>query len=182
MCDQKIFSSHNINILLSSKQVLNENKDKHQPHERRLFSLISTQLSKLTKWEMYGRQKNSYGSLVSGRVNTKLTIYYKCILTEFEDIRSVLLDSVLVNFNWMCRASKDRRNEKLKGQLEKGRFPLLMSGTSLCLVPNTRCHFARIKTKKPQLQNINTWKPGRFSRASDLTSISYLERVRSRHC
>ena len=35
---------------------------------------------------MYGRQKNSYGSLVSGRVNTKLTIYYKCILTGFEDI------------------------------------------------------------------------------------------------
>ena len=35
---------------------------------------------------MYGRQKNSYGSLVSGRVNTKLTIYYKCILTEFEAI------------------------------------------------------------------------------------------------
>ena len=37
---------------------------------------------------MYGRQKNSYGSLVSRRVNTKLTIhvYYKCILTEFEDI------------------------------------------------------------------------------------------------
>ena len=35
---------------------------------------------------MYGRQKNSYGSLVSGRVNTKLTIYYKCILTEFEGV------------------------------------------------------------------------------------------------
>ena len=35
---------------------------------------------------MYGRQKNFYGSLVSGRVNTKLTIYNKCILTEFEDI------------------------------------------------------------------------------------------------
>ena len=35
---------------------------------------------------MYGRQINSHGSLVSGRVNTKLTIYYKCILTEFEDI------------------------------------------------------------------------------------------------
>ena len=35
---------------------------------------------------MYGRKKNSYGSLVSRRVNTKLTIYYKRILTEFEDI------------------------------------------------------------------------------------------------
>ena len=35
---------------------------------------------------MYGRQINSHGSLVSGRVNTKLTIYYKCILTEAEDI------------------------------------------------------------------------------------------------
>ena len=48
-------------------------------------SLINTNLSKLTKWEMYGRQKNSYGSLVSGRINTKITIY-KCIPTEFEDI------------------------------------------------------------------------------------------------
>ena len=35
---------------------------------------------------MYSRQKNSYGSLESGRVNTKITIYYKSILTEFEDI------------------------------------------------------------------------------------------------
>ena len=86
MCDQKIFSPHNINILLSSKQVLNKNREKYQPHERRLFGLINTKLSKQTKWEMYGRQKNSYGSLVSGRVNTKLTIYHKCILTEFEDI------------------------------------------------------------------------------------------------
>ena len=56
----------------------------------------------------------------------------------------------------------------------------LMSGTSLCLVPNTRCHFARKKkTKKTQLQNINIWKPGRFLRTSDLTSISYRECVRS---
>ena len=86
MCDQKIFSPHNINILLSSKQVLNENKDKYQLHKRRLFGLINTKLSKLTKSEMYGRQKNSYGSLVNGRVNTKLTIYYKCILTEFEGV------------------------------------------------------------------------------------------------
>ena len=60
---------------------------------------------------------------------------------------SVLLDSVLVNFNWMCWGSKERRNEKLKGQLEKGRLPLLMSRSSLCLIPNTRCHFAR--KKKP---------------------------------
>ena len=60
----------------------------------------------------------------------------------------VLLDSVLVNFNWMCWASKERRNEKLKDQLENGRLTLLMSRTSLCLVPNTRCHFARKKKKK----------------------------------
>ena len=95
---------------------------------------------------------------------------------------SVLLDSVLVNFNWMCWASKERRNEKLKGQLEKGRLPLLMSRTSLCLVPNTQCHFARIKTKKTQLRNINIWKPGRFLRGSDLTSIGYCESVCSCHC
>ena len=75
---------------------------------------------------------------------------------------SVLPDAVLVNFNWMCWASKERRKEKLKGQLEKGRLPLLMSRTSLCLFPNTRCHFVRKKTKKTQLRNINIWKPGRF--------------------
>ena len=32
MYDQQVFSSHNINILLSTEQVLNENKDKCQPH------------------------------------------------------------------------------------------------------------------------------------------------------
>ena len=47
-----------------------------------------------------------------------------------------------------CWASKERRNEKLKGQLEKVRLPLSMARTSLYLVPNTRCHFARKKTKK----------------------------------
>ena len=38
---------------------------------------------------MYGRQKNSYGNHGSERstdINTKLITYYKCILTEFEDI------------------------------------------------------------------------------------------------
>ena len=40
MCDQKIFSPQNINILLSSKQVLNEDKDKYQPHERRLTGFV----------------------------------------------------------------------------------------------------------------------------------------------
>ena len=105
---------------------------------------------------MYGGQKNSYKSLVSGRINTKLTIY---INAYWQDLKtSTLLDAVLVNFNWMCWASwasKERRNGKLKGQLEKGRLPLLMSRTSLCLVPNTQCHFTRKKTKKTQLQNIN---------------------------
>ena len=145
MCDQKIFSPHNSNILLSSKQVLNEKKDKYQPHERRLFDLINTKLSKLTNWEMYGRKKNSYRSLVSGRVNTKLTIYHKCILTEFEDIcTSGFRSREIFQLNALC---KERRQGKLKGQLEKGRLPLLMSSTSLCLVPNTRCHFARKKKR-----------------------------------
>ena len=102
------------------------------------------------------------------------SLLYSITNAYWQDLKtSVLLDAVLVNFNWMCWAGKERRNEKLKGQLEKGRLPLLMSRTSLCLVPNTRCHFARKKTKKTQLQNINIWKPGRFLRASDLTSISY---------
>ena len=30
MCDQQVFPPHIIDILLSSKQVLNENKDKYQ--------------------------------------------------------------------------------------------------------------------------------------------------------
>ena len=34
---------------------------------------------------MYGRQKNLYCNLRSKRVNTKRAIYYKRILTEFED-------------------------------------------------------------------------------------------------
>ena len=40
-------------------------------------------------YQMYRRQKNSYGILgVKGStdINTKLITYYKCILTEFEDI------------------------------------------------------------------------------------------------
>ena len=112
----------------------------------------------------------SYGSLVSGRVNTKLTIYHKCILTEFEDICASGFRSRDLQLNALC---KERRNGKLKGQLEKDRLPLLMSRTSLCLVPNTRCHFARIKTKKRNYK---------FLRASELTSISYRECVRSSHC
>ena len=35
---------------------------------------------------MYGRLENSNGNLVGERVNIKLTIYYECTLTEFEDI------------------------------------------------------------------------------------------------
>ena len=107
MCDQKLFSPHNINILLSSKQVLNmswtrTNTNHIYMHERRLF-VINTKLSKLTKWEMYGRQKNSYGSLVSGRVNTKLTIYYKCILTIWRHL------CFCIPFSWIsteCELSK----------------------------------------------------------------------------
>ena len=98
----------------------------------------------------------------------------------WQDLKtSVLLDAVVVNFNWMCWASKERRNEKLNGQLEKGRLPLLMSCTSLCLIPNTRCNFARIKTKKTQLHKNYISKPGRFLQASDLTSIyNYRDCVR----
>ena len=62
---------------------------------------------------MYGRQKNSYGSLASGRVNTKLSIYYKCILTEFEDICASGFRSREFQLNALC---KGRRNGKLKGQ------------------------------------------------------------------
>ena len=68
---------------------------------------------------MYGRQKNSYGSLVSGRVNTKLTLYYKCILKEFEDICASVFRSREFQLNVLSKLSKERRNEKLKGQLEK---------------------------------------------------------------
>ena len=57
---------------MSSKKVLNENKDKYQPHERRLFGLIKTQIIKTNK------MKNVWQSIVRGRV--------KSILTDFEDI------------------------------------------------------------------------------------------------
>ena len=76
---------------------------------------------------MYGRQKNSYGSLVSGRVNTKRTIhvYHNCILTEFEDIcTSGFCSREIFQLNALY---KECRQGKLKGQLEKGRLPLLMS-------------------------------------------------------
>ena len=48
-----------MNTLLSSKQVLNEDKDKYQPHERRLIDLINTKLSKLTKMRNV-RQKEEF--------------------------------------------------------------------------------------------------------------------------
>ena len=128
---------------------------------------------------MYGRQKNLYGSLVSGRVNTKLTIYYKCILTEFEDICASGFRSREFQLN--VRASKERRNEKLKGQLEKSRLPLLMSRTSLCLVPNTRCHFARKKNAITKHQCLKTWKI-LAGLGFDKHNFSYRECVRSSHC
>ena len=112
MCNQKIFSPENINVLLSTKQTGIKWEQGQISTTWKEIGLINTKLSKLTKWEMYGRQKNSYGSLVSGRVNTKLTIYYKCIQTVNLKT-SMLLDSVLVNFN------KERRNENWKVSLRK---------------------------------------------------------------
>ena len=38
------------------------------------------------------------------------------------------------------------------------RLPLLMTRASLCLVPNTRCHFAKKKTKKTQLLSKHQFK------------------------
>ena len=40
---------------------------------------------------------------------------------------SALRDAVLVNFNWICWASKERRDEKLNSQLDKGRLPQVHS-------------------------------------------------------
>ena len=95
-------------------------------------------------------------------ISTQSLLYI--INAYWQDLKtSMLLDAVLVNFNLMCWASwasKQGRNEKLKGQLEKGRLPLLMSRTSFCLVPTNRCHFARKKTKK---NAITKHQPGRYS-------------------
>ena len=55
-------------------------------------------------------------------ISTQSLLY---IMTAYwQNLKTFALgDAVLVNFNWMCWASKERRNEKLKGQLEKGRLP-----------------------------------------------------------
>ena len=76
---------------------------------------------------------------------------------------SVLPDAVLVSFHWI-----KVKNVETKRSAWERQAP---SRTSLCLVPNTQCDFARKKPKKTQLQDINIWKPGRFLQASDLTSI-----------
>ena len=99
----------------------------------------------------------------STNINTKFTIYYKCILTEFGDICA----SECRSHEFLTECVEQVKNVEKKSWkvypwLKKGRLPLLMSRTSLCLFPNTRCHFVRKKTKKTQLRNINIWKPGRF--------------------
>ena len=55
-------------------------------------------------------------------INTKLTMYDKCILTEFEDIRqsAFQMPFFAMHLDRMWRGNKYCRNEKLKGQLEKG--------------------------------------------------------------
>ena len=94
---------------------------------------------------MYGKQKNSYVNLVSelkGQLISAQGLLY-IINAYWQNLKtSVLPDAVLVNFDWMCWASKELRKEKLKGQLEKGRLPQsVLSRTSLYLFPNTWCHF-----------------------------------------
>ena len=88
---------------------------------------FNTKLSKLTKWEMYGKQKNSCGNLVSqlkGQLISAQSLLY-IMYAYWQNLNtSVLPDAVLVNFDWMNWASKERRKEKLKGQLEKGMLPL----------------------------------------------------------
>ena len=88
---------------------------------------------------------------------------------------SALRDAVLVNFNWMCWASKERQNEEFKGELENGRLPHVHRS----VWSPTLDVILRDRTKKTQLQNINIWKPGRFLRASGLTSTtcSYIVHV-----
>ena len=87
----------------------------------------------------------------STNINTKLTIYYKCILIEFEDICAS-----------GCRSREFQLNEQenfMKGQLEKGRLPHTPN-----TLPNTRCHFVRKTTmassfgkKKPKLSDNYIW-------------------------
>ena len=36
MCDQEVFSAHNIFIIMSGEQVLSENQDKYQPHVKEI--------------------------------------------------------------------------------------------------------------------------------------------------
>ena len=112
---------------------------------------------------MYGKQKNWYGNLVSelkGQLISAQSLLY-IMYAYWQNLKtSVLPDAVLVNFDWMSWASKERRKEKLKGQLEKGILPLFCH--ALCLFPNTLCHFVRQKTKNTQWitkhQYLKTWK------------------------
>ena len=88
------------------------------------IGLINTKLSKLTNEKCKADRRIHMEVLwVEGSTQSLLYItnaYWQNLKT------SVLLDSVIVHSNWICWASKERRNEKLKGQLEKGRLPLLI--------------------------------------------------------
>ena len=96
-------------------------------------------------------------------ISAQSLLYIICAYWQFEDICASGLD-------WTSWASKERRKEKLKGQLEKGMPPLF------CHVHRSACFptldvilwDGRPKTRS-ELQNSNIWKPGRF----DLVGLGF---------
>ena len=75
-------------------------------------------------------------------INTKLIIYYKCILGEFKDIRASGCRSREFLLNVMSKKITSKR--KVERSAREREAP---SRTTLCLVPNTRCHII-LKTWK----------------------------------
>ena len=110
----------------------------------------------------------------SPNISTKLTIYYVCRLTEFEDIcaSGCCSREFPLNFDWMSWEGKERRKRNVeRSAWERQASSVLSRRTSLCLFPNTWCHFVRQKTKtRSELQNINIYeKPERF----DLVGLGF---------
>ena len=104
----------------------------------------------------------------SANINTKLTIYYECILTKVEDTYASGCRSREFELNVLSKKVKNVETKSWQVSLRKG-------GSLTYNAPPGSQHsmsFCEKENQKTQLQNINIWKPGRFLRASDLTSIS----------
>ena len=103
---------------------------------------------------MYGRHVWKFCEWKGQLISTQSLLYI--INAYWQNLKtSVLPDAVLVNFNWMSKKTSWKVSLRKAGPLKY---------MTLCLVPNTRCHFVR-KTnkassfgkKKPKLSDNYTW-------------------------